>query len=342
MTQRLLFADDSLTMHRVVEITFGRQEVTLVAAHSGTEALELATHNPLDVALIDVQLGDMDGYTLCEQLRALRPTTPLPVLLLVSDQHPVDEAKLAACGAVGWVKKPFDTQTLIARVKAAQAQGATAAPAVPPPLPVQPAEAQMPRPAFFQAPPPIPSQQPAPLSAEATNPWTIGQGGPPPHGTGGSGSEPGIALPKAQDLPELPTWAIDLSTADPAPLPMPPPTPPNEPLWSEKESATADDLRQPQIDSGIVQIARADAAQVQGEQAPGPSPFGPSLAAATQAALSEALRAVPAVTGGASAEALADALAPVLLQTIERVLWDVVPAIAQAQVRAYLAEHPPK
>jgi hypothetical protein len=51
---------------------------------------------------------------------------------------------------------------------------------------------------------------------------------------------------------------------------------------------------------------------------------------------------MPAPPGGPSAEAWASALTPVLVQTIERVLWDVLPTIAQAQVRAYYQEHPPK
>jgi CheY-like chemotaxis protein len=338
MTQRLLFADDSLTMHRVVEITFGREDVTLVAAHSGAEALKLAAQNALDVALIDVQLGDLDGYSLCEQLRALRPNAPLPVLLLVSDQHPVDEAKLAACGAVGWVKKPFDTRTLVLRVHQAQSQGATAAM----PSASQPAERQMPRPAFFQAPPPIPTAEPAAMAAETTNPWTVGQGGPP-QGLGAPAANAGIPLPKAQDLPELPTWTVDLPDPAPVAAAMPPPTPPHEPLWTEKEASTSEDLRRPQIDAAIAQIARADAAL--GPQAPAPSSpssVSASLEAHTQAALSAALRAMPAPAGGPSAEAWASALTPVLVQTIERVLWDVLPTIAQAQVRAYYQEHPPK
>jgi CheY-like chemotaxis protein len=70
MFQRLLFADDSLTMHRVVEITFAQEEITLVAAYSGAEALQLAAQEPLDGALVDMDLGDMDGYTLCQQLLA--------------------------------------------------------------------------------------------------------------------------------------------------------------------------------------------------------------------------------------------------------------------------------
>jgi len=343
MTQRLLFADDSLTMHRVVEITFGREDMALLAAHSGAEALTLAAQHALDVALLDVQLGDVDGYSLCEQLRALRPQAPLPVLLLVSDQHPVDEARLAACGAVGWVKKPFDTRTLVARVQQAQAQGAPAAPAALAAPAPEPAERPMPRPAFFQAPPPIPVAEPAAGAAEEAHPWTVGRGGPP--ATPGAADAAGIPLPKAQDLPELPTWAMDLATADPAPaaVAMPPPTPPHEPLWTPKEASTSEDLRRPEIDAGIAQLARADAAaQGRPTPAPAPSAASPTLEAHTQAALSAALRAMPTPAGGPSAEAWASALTPVLVQTIERVLWDVLPTVAQAQVRAYFEQHPPK
>lgn len=343
MTQKLLFADDSLTMHRVVAITFGQENVTLVSAHSGAEALGLARTTTFDVALLDVHLGDTDGYSLCSELQRQRgPGAPLPVLLLVSDQHPVDAERLQASGAVGAVKKPFDTQTLVARVREACASGAQA-PALahaPQPVPKSPAAAAPPpRPAFFQSPPPIPAPGAREAAGAAQSPqhspgWSVHAGGPPPV--------------DAAQLPQMPNWSIDLNPAkergEAAPLPQQ--TPPEEPLWTEKESTTAEDLRRPEIDVGIVQMAREDSAKGAQMQPPdsavGLSRAPTAVATATAQALTQALSGMPEATAKALGPNFAAELAQVLVQAIERAVWDVLPIIAQQQAHAYFECNPPQ
>lgn len=114
MPRQILLADDSLTIARMVQITFAHEDYEVVVAHTADEALSRARMQRPDIALVDARLADKNGYELCAELRAA--AAGLPVLLLASNQAPYDEERGRQAGSVGSVVKPFDTQALIDRV----------------------------------------------------------------------------------------------------------------------------------------------------------------------------------------------------------------------------------
>jgi len=133
----LLAVDDSLTMRKVLEITFASPDFNIVTANSPDAALQKLKTDKPDLIITDGTLEPKNGYELCMEIKRLFPTTP--VLLLSSKQNPFDVAKGAASLVDDHMDKPFDTQQMIDKVKkllSAPAQApkaaAAAAPAVAP------------------------------------------------------------------------------------------------------------------------------------------------------------------------------------------------------------------
>ena len=145
MSRTVLLADDSVTIQKVVELTFLEHDLDVVAVGSGDDAL--ARLQKLDPALViaDVHMPGADGFEVCREVK--KRDSKIPVLLLVGTFEPFDPDQVEACGAQGFLKKPFDSQELL-RVSLGLVGQAAGEPGA------APAEA-------VQASPPAPSQPPA-------------------------------------------------------------------------------------------------------------------------------------------------------------------------------------
>jgi CheY-like chemotaxis protein len=124
MIKKLLLADDSVTIQKVVGITFagGGYEVSTVG--DGDSALKQARTQRPDLVLADVFMPGKNGYDLCAALKEDSSLRDIPVLLLTGTFEPFDESKATQAGADGWVAKPFESQTLIKRVEELLARSA--------------------------------------------------------------------------------------------------------------------------------------------------------------------------------------------------------------------------
>jgi DNA-binding response OmpR family regulator len=111
----LLAVDDSLTMRKVLEITFASPDFNIVTANSPDAALLKIKAEKPDLIITDGTLEPKNGYELCKEIKRLFPTTP--VLLLSSKQNPFDVAKGTASQVDDHMDKPFDTQQMIDKVK---------------------------------------------------------------------------------------------------------------------------------------------------------------------------------------------------------------------------------
>ncbi len=129
MPHRLLLADDSVTIQKVIELTFADEDVTVVAVGDGDAAIAKLSAEAFDVVLADVGMPGSDGYQVAEFLRD-RPGPKVPVLLLTGAFNHADPARVTACGASAVLAKPFEPQVLVTKVRALLA--GTAAPPVAP------------------------------------------------------------------------------------------------------------------------------------------------------------------------------------------------------------------
>ena len=139
MAKTLLAVDDSVTMRKVLEITFTGENFRVVTADTWQGAIGKLAENP-QVCVVDTVLGGEDGYTLAKELRKRSPGAS--IIMLSSRYAPYDQARGRDAGADDWADKPFDTQQLIDKVRkvmlAKEAGGAPTAAAPPPAASPQP------------------------------------------------------------------------------------------------------------------------------------------------------------------------------------------------------------
>ncbi len=138
MSHKLLLADDSITIRKVVEIIFAKKDFALTVVDNGIAALEKAREIHPDVILADVLMPGKTGYEVSAEIRRDPALKHVPVLLLTGAFEPFDENEAKACGADDFIAKPFESQQLIEKVKslielgsARKAQAPLEAPAAP-------------------------------------------------------------------------------------------------------------------------------------------------------------------------------------------------------------------
>ncbi|WP_432823895.1 response regulator [Trichloromonas sp.] len=134
MSRKLLLADDSITIQKVIGITFVNEDFDLSVVDNGDAALEKARAERPDLILADVFMPGKNGYELCAAVKSDPALAGVPVLLLTGTFEPFDEGKANSAGADGWIAKPFESQTLISRVRELldRAPAALATPVEPP------------------------------------------------------------------------------------------------------------------------------------------------------------------------------------------------------------------
>ena len=168
----LLLADDSITIQRVIELTFADEQVRVIAAADGQQAIQRIDQDRPDIVLADVGMPKVDGYGVATYVKKTPALQHIPVLLLTGAFAPIDESRARATGCDGVLVKPFEPEKLIERVKELLAGTRSAdlwpadMPRVDPPATV-PAFAQpiaptptVPTPPIALAPPPPPAPQP--------------------------------------------------------------------------------------------------------------------------------------------------------------------------------------
>ena len=117
MPKNLLLADDSITIQKVVGITFANEDYQVVAVDNGEEALARARELRPDVILADVVMPKRNGYELCEAVKADPALAHIPVVLLAGTFEAFDEARARSARADGHIAKPFESQALINKVR---------------------------------------------------------------------------------------------------------------------------------------------------------------------------------------------------------------------------------
>jgi CheY-like chemotaxis protein len=113
----LLLADDSVTIQRVIELTFAEEDVQVVAVSDGDQAIERLESAPPDIVLADIGMPGRNGYEVARYIRQTPKLAHIPVVLLTGAFEPVDQAKATEVGCDGVLAKPFEPQLVIGRVK---------------------------------------------------------------------------------------------------------------------------------------------------------------------------------------------------------------------------------
>lgn len=115
---KLLLADDSVTIRRVVEMTFAEENIEVFTASDGESAMLKFVETQPDIVLAHVGLPGTNGYQICEMIKQDETTRHIPVLLLVGSFEPFDEREASRVMADDRLTKPFaSVRDLSAKVK---------------------------------------------------------------------------------------------------------------------------------------------------------------------------------------------------------------------------------
>ena len=117
MAKRILLADDSITIQKVVELTFSDGDYEVTAVNNGNKAIQKLSEMRPDIILSDIIMPEKNGYEVCEYVKSHPEYRSIPVILLTGTFEPFDpdRADKAGCDAV--VTKPFESQSLIHKVE---------------------------------------------------------------------------------------------------------------------------------------------------------------------------------------------------------------------------------
>lgn len=107
--RKLLLADDSITIQKVVNLTFADEGIDVITVSNGNEAMAKIAEFKPDLVLADVNMPGLNGYQICEILKQNEQTSQIPVILLVGSFETFDEAEAGRVGANDVLTKPFQS-----------------------------------------------------------------------------------------------------------------------------------------------------------------------------------------------------------------------------------------
>ena len=257
MPKKILLADDSITIQKVVELTFSDGDYEVIAVNNGAKAVAKLSEVRPDIILSDIIMPEKNGYEVCEFVKSHPEYRNIPVILLTGTFEPFDpdRADKAGCDAV--VTKPFESQSLIHKVEELIEQARStaptaqtpaisekpAAPATPPASPwmektLEPPSSFTSAPGFSPAPPSTPG---SPFSRD-TDMFNSGSGST-------SSSEPFGAPPPAESFSgetrAVPKMSLDDAGKESSTqqVPAQPSTPPSSSPWDDQPPAFSGETR---------------------------------------------------------------------------------------------------
>jgi len=106
---KLLLADDSITIQKVVNLTFADEGIEVISVGDGNSAVEKLSEFTPDLVMADINMPGLSGYEICERIKQNEKTSQIPVILLVGSFEPFDEEEARRVGANDYLTKPFQS-----------------------------------------------------------------------------------------------------------------------------------------------------------------------------------------------------------------------------------------
>lgn len=115
LAANILIVDDEQAIADLVEVYLKNENYNIFKFYNGKDALTCIENEKLDLAILDVMLPDVDGFSICQQIREKHK---FPVIMLTAKEEEIDKITGLTLGADDYITKPFRPLELIARVKA--------------------------------------------------------------------------------------------------------------------------------------------------------------------------------------------------------------------------------
>ncbi len=328
MSKVILCADDSVTMQTVAEITFRATEFGYAGARSVDEAIEKVKAQRPALVLADALMPGKTGYDLCQALKSDPATADIPVVILCGNSAPCDGARGAQVGADGSLTKPWDTQVMLDKVveildKVAASGVAKAAG----------------RGAAVQAPAPV-AAAPTPVAP------------PPVVQVPAAAAQPKVAPPRSATIMGMPTIKMPgpAPVAAPAPTPAPAPVAAPIPVAAPRPASSTGPVASPATVRGITPVttppapasaahaSAAPVAQFTTARVPMISGMPTKRSVLVERTLAKMGERLAELSGLAPGSAELTALVKLSSEIVERVVWEVVPELAETIIREHVAE----
>jgi len=303
---KILVADDSATMRKVLELTFAGEDAQVISVDSVAAAFAEAQKSTPDVIFADLSMPGDDGYALARMIKSTPALSRAAVVVLSSTHTPYDPTKGGAAGVDDHLDKPFESKVAIEMVASVLVKPRASASAMP-------AAAAAAAPAAAPA-----STGPVLSAASRPSKRTVAFGTPaiPQAGARPAPPKPPVQRPTPAKPPEAPPAAAPHAAPPAAPRPAP-----------VLELAPDEDLAPSRAAQAAPKPAQAPAA-------PAPQPQAARAPVAKVAAATSAASPMAAKLGGLGLDATQlEAILALSREVVEQVVWEVVPEIAEAIIR---------
>lgn len=116
--KRILIAEDDPSVLKTTRLRLEHEGYMVVSATDGEEALQRATLVPVHLILLDIKLPKMNGYDVCRTLKRLPGLADVPVIIFTASESQIQYLanRCIEVGATDWIKKPFRTLDLMAKI----------------------------------------------------------------------------------------------------------------------------------------------------------------------------------------------------------------------------------
>lgn len=115
-TKILIIEDNEQNMYMLTYL-LESEHYEIIQAFSGIAGIEATKTNKPDIILLDIQLPEMDGYTVAKKLRENPELKDIPIIAVTSYAMPGDREKAIESGATGYIEKPINPDTFVSQMK---------------------------------------------------------------------------------------------------------------------------------------------------------------------------------------------------------------------------------
>ncbi len=115
MADKILVVDDEREIADLIEVYLRNEDYRTVKCYTGREALQYAEKEEMDLAVLDIMLPDVNGFTICQKIRE---KYTYPIIMLTAKDEEIDKITGLSLGADDYITKPFRPLEMVARVKA--------------------------------------------------------------------------------------------------------------------------------------------------------------------------------------------------------------------------------
>ena len=117
MKSKVLIIEDNEQNMYMLTYLLESENYEVVQAYNGITGIQATSQTKPDIILLDIQLPEMDGYTVAKNIKSNESLKDIPIIAVTSYAMPGDKEKAIESGAIGYIEKPINPDTFIQQMK---------------------------------------------------------------------------------------------------------------------------------------------------------------------------------------------------------------------------------